>query len=70
MENKLKFKTSINCMGCVSKVNKMLDELLGENNWNVDVNNPDKVLYVNTDVIKSEIIIEKLASFGFKSEVL
>lgn len=48
MENKeLKFKTTLNCGGCVSKVQSDLDQLLGDGKWKVDTNDPNKVLVVS-----------------------
>lgn len=69
MEN-LKFRTNINCSGCVAKVTRQLNETVGEGNWNVDTNNPDKPLTVtNTDTNPEEIsaVVKKL---GFKAEVV
>lgn len=64
-----KFKTTIKCSGCVAKVTPFLNEALGEDNWEVDYNNPAKVLTVvgekdNTKVIQA---VEKA---GYKAEVL
>lgn len=42
----IKFKTTIKCSGCVAKVTPFLNEALGEDNWEVDYNNPSKILTV------------------------
>ncbi|MGO3267986.1 MAG: heavy-metal-associated domain-containing protein, partial [Sphingobacteriaceae bacterium] len=44
MENnnqKLEFKTNINCGGCVSKVKPALDSAEGIADWKVDIDNQD-----------------------------
>lgn len=65
----LKFKTTINCSGCVAKVTPFLNEALGEENWKVDTQNPDKVLTVaaneETDPRK---VVNVLEGVGFKAE--
>ena len=69
MEKQLKFKTSINCGGCVAKVTPLLNAVEGIENWNVDTNNPDKVLTVTT-ALPQDTIVETVKKAGFKIEVL
>ena len=40
----LQFKTNIKCSGCVANVSAELNKTLGEDNWKVDVQSPDKIL--------------------------
>lgn len=47
--NTLKFKTNINCTGCLAQVTPALNETAGENNWTVDLQSPEKTLVVNTN---------------------
>ena len=50
MESKeLRFKTNLNCGGCVSKVSADLDSVDGICEWNVDTTNADKILTVKSD---------------------
>ena len=64
-----KFKTTINCMGCVAKVTPLLNQLAGEDNWEVDVKNPNKTLTVSADdTVSNEAIIEAVKKAGFKAE--
>ena len=63
-----KFKTNINCGGCKSSVQPYLDELEGIDSWQVDTNDSDKVLTVNTDHVSQEAIIQKVEEAGFKAE--
>lgn len=64
----LKLKTNINCSGCVAKVTPSLNETVGENNWKVDTQNPNKILTVSgTEVNKNEVI-RAVQKAGFKAE--
>jgi copper chaperone len=66
--NTLKFKTNINCMGCVSKVTPELDKLTAIENWEVDIRNKDKVLTVEASSEKQDEIISAVEKAGFKIE--
>lgn len=64
----LKLKTNINCSECVAKVTPSLNETVGENNWKVDTQNPNKILTVSgTEVNKNEVIRADQKA-GFKAE--
>ncbi len=65
----IKFKTDIKCSGCVAKVTPHLNEVLGEDNWEVDIANPSKVLTVvgETNEVKIKAAVQKA---GFKAERL
>jgi copper chaperone len=65
----LKFKTTIKCSGCVAKVTPFLNEALGEDNWEVDYNNPQKVLTVVGEEDKSKVI-QAVEKAGYKAETL
>lgn len=64
----LKFKTNINCMGCVGKVTNKLNETVGADNWAVDINTPEKTLTVKGENITAEIIEEAVKATGFRAE--
>jgi copper chaperone CopZ len=65
----VKFKTTIKCMGCVSTVTPYLNEAVGEHNWQVDLQSPEKVLTVNTnDKEKEATVIKKMQEAGYKAE--
>jgi copper chaperone len=63
----LKFRTDIKCSGCLSKVTPFLNEAVGEDNWEVDITNPQKPLTVvgEADQLKVEEAVRKA---GFKAE--
>ncbi len=64
----MKFKTNINCEGCVSKVKPALDNAEGIIKWEVDTANPDKILVVETNGIYQDEIIKLVKQKGFKIE--
>lgn len=65
----MKFKTSINCGGCVAKVTPLLNAAEGIENWKVDTDNPDKVLTVTTS-LPEDAVMETVKKAGFKIEPL
>lgn len=65
----VKFKTNIKCSGCVEKVTPFLNESAGVNNWQVDTENPDKVLSIGPkDGISADVIIKAIQQAGYKAE--
>ena len=67
----LQFKTTIKCSGCIEKVTPYLNETAGENNWEVDLQNPQKVLTIpNAEQLNSSEVVEALAKAGYKAEKL
>lgn len=68
IQQNLKFKTNINCGGCIVKVKPHLDNAEGVSNWEVDTANKNKVLTVKTDGITQEEVIETVIKAGFKIE--
>lgn len=64
----LKFKTTINCGGCIASVTPGMNALHGIEKWSVDISDPNKILTVETDSLTEEAIIENLKSKGFKAE--
>ena len=51
----LKFKTNINCMGCVAKFTPHIEEVEGVESWEVDTATPDKMLTVKGDLSEKEL---------------
>jgi len=66
-----KFKTNIKCDGCVSTVSPFLNSLATIKEWEVDLQNPDRILTIHND---SEIdvyeVINALKKAGYKAEVI
>lgn len=62
-----KFKTNINCSGCVAGVTPFLNRV--ENiRWEVDTNNPDKILTIETDTASEDEIMRVVKKAGFDIE--
>lgn len=59
------FKTNINCSGCVAKVAPFLNALLGENQWEVDTTNKNKILTVKSANVEDQKIIKEVEKAGF-----
>lgn len=69
MENKeLRFKTNLNCGGCVSKVQADLDKAEGICHWEVDTDDAHKILTVSARGITEDEVIAIIKSKGFKAE--
>jgi organic radical activating enzyme len=67
----MKFKTNINCSGCIEQSTPFLNDAAGEKNWSVDVQNPDKILTVKPgDNVSAEKVINALQKAGYKAEQL
>jgi copper chaperone CopZ len=66
MENKL-FKTNINCGSCIAKVTDTLNELVGEDNWEVDTTTPIKLLTIDNEAISASTISEALGKIGYSA---
>lgn len=63
----IKFKTDIKCSGCIAKATPHLNEAFGEDNWEVDVTNPSKVLTVIGETDESKVKAA-VAKAGYKAE--
>ena len=64
----LQFKTSINCGNCVKTVSAFLNDIKNIK-WEVDTNNPDKILTVEGESLDAQLIIDTVESAGFDIEV-
>ncbi len=71
MESKtMKFKTNINCQGCVSGVKPHLDAADGISQWSVDTSNADKILSVESENMTPQEIENLVKKAGFQAEFL
>ncbi|PRX56108.1 heavy-metal-associated domain-containing protein [Flagellimonas meridianipacifica] len=66
----LKFKTNINCGGCISKVTPLLNNQEGVESWEVDTVNPDKILTIKSDGASEEDVKATLQKVGFNAEAV
>jgi copper chaperone CopZ len=65
-----KFKTNINCGGCVAKIKPSLDEEKGISNWKIDTVDPQKILTVETGSLSVNEVIEVVKQAGFTIDKL
>lgn len=65
----LKFKTNINCGGCIRSVTGFIEEVKGLEHWEVDTENPDKILTVSGQVTQAEVM-EAVEDAGFDIQPL
>lgn len=67
----LKFKTNINCGGCIANVTTALDSLNEIVKWEVDTINPDKILTIEGKTnLYPDQIIRTLKEIGYNAEKL
>jgi len=65
-----KFKTTIQCNSCLSKVTPKLNEILEEQSWSVDLESDDRILTVNDDNVSVDEVVSAVKSVGFEIEEL
>jgi len=65
-----RFKTTIQCNGCLSKVTPKLNEILKEQSWSVDLESDDRILTVNNDNVSVDEVVSAVKSLGFEIEEL
>lgn len=65
-----KFKTNINCGGCIKAVTQPLNQAEGISSWEVNTDNPDKILTVVSNGITREEIMAIIKKAGYNIEVI
>lgn len=65
----LKFKTNIQCTNCLAKVTPKLNEQNEIESWNVDLQDPERTLTVNTENLEPESIKKAVLKAGFIAEL-
>jgi len=68
--NTLKFKTNVKCGGCIATVTPYLNQVNGIISWNVDTNDPLKIMTVETDGINAEEITSIMKTAGYQAEYI
>ncbi|MBV8251089.1 MAG: hypothetical protein JO154_00680 [Chitinophaga sp.] len=63
-----KFKTNINCSGCVAAVTPHLNKEEGISHWNVDTKVDEKILTVEAHGKTAEEVAAVVAKAGFAAE--
>ncbi len=62
----LKFKTNINCSGCVKAVTPQLNQVDSISSWQVDTDHPEKILEVQSQTGDQQPVIEAVKKSGFE----
>lgn len=63
----LKFKTNIKCSGCIETVTPALNKTVGKDNWEVDLQDPNKTLTVTGEASENEVVTA-LKESGYQAE--
>ncbi len=66
--NTLRFKTNLQCGGCVRSVTPFLNEAVGEGRWTVDVSTEQKILEVRDNQVDAAVVLNAVAEAGFEAE--
>ena len=69
-EKTFRFKTNINCSGCLAQVTPELNAAEGVCHWEVDLESKDKILSVHSEGITEEEVIKAVKKAGFDIELL
>ena len=64
----VKFKTNIKCSGCIATVTSALNELVGQHNWEVDLQSPDKILTISKVEASEQEIKQAVEKAGYKAK--
>ena len=62
----VKYKTNINCNGCIKSVTPFLNELDNIDIWKVDIENPNKILEVTLDDDNDKTVTDAVKKAGFE----
>ncbi|QKG55555.1 heavy-metal-associated domain-containing protein [Hymenobacter sp. BRD128] len=62
----LRFKTTINCGGCIKAVTPALNKEVGAENWQVDTASPDKVLTITSGRVSAAQVLAAVEQAGFQ----
>ena len=62
-----KYKSTIQCAGCIATVTPVLNEIAGVGQWAVDTASPSKILTIQGE-IAPEKVAQALAKVGYKAE--
>ncbi|MEO8720679.1 MAG: heavy-metal-associated domain-containing protein [Ginsengibacter sp.] len=65
---KYQFKTNIMCNSCIEKVTPVLNQSVGENQWQIDLKDPKRTLTVSSENIIQKDIINALQKVGYKAD--
>lgn len=65
-----RYKTNINCLGCVNQVKPHLDQLEQSKaieHWRLDLDNPDHTLTIETTNMTTDEVASVIETAGFRA---
>ena len=62
------FKTNAKCMGCLAKIEEILQGKMNREEWNLDLSYSNRPLTVTSDKLAASEIVELISKAGFKIE--
>lgn len=62
------FKTNAQCMGCLAKIEEILQGKMNREEWNLDLSDSNRPLTVTSDKLSASEIVELISKAGFKIE--
>ena len=65
----IRLKTNIKCSGCIAKITPYLNDAVGPGKWNVDLNNPQRILTV-LGTADDQTVKIALTKAGYKGETI
>lgn len=65
---KISYKSNINCSGCVARVSPVLNDLRSIKTWEVNTEDPDKLLTIESEDEVTDEVKSALRKVGFKIE--
>ena len=66
----LKFKTNVNCGGCLATITPHMNQVAGIVKWSVDTTNPHKIMTVEASDVQPEVIVATLKKVGYKADLI
>jgi len=64
------FRTSIGNREDIQAVKSMLDMVVGQNEWNFDLEDADNILRIHANVLVNAFLTQELQKLGFECEEL
>ena len=64
----LRFKTNVNCGGCIGTVTPFINRIPGIEHWEVDTKRVDRQLTVTGEDVTAEQIVQALEEAGYSAE--
>ena len=61
--------TDLHCDSCVSKVNPILKEELSIQQYDINLDHPEKLVTIKGTRLNSELLISKFGDIGFQAEI-